>query len=200
MRLFRIALFFVTMLLLAVAAILALPDQPEATPRTSIVFDTFAGPDGFELPADWEAVDPFGSSTPYYGLLWYHEMPRIGSRVALVRRADQPAELMLMVARKEAVAGVLAREKARFVGHPQVEVQPVQSVPTATGEQVELRVARVKNPVHPEGDTTYILGSAQLDNDLVLVINGGAITGAFNMAEITEIIRGLRVPTAPLAH
>lgn len=200
MRLFRIILFFAVVLMLGVAAIAFMPDPEPQEAGIHIVFEPFGGPAGLDVPEGWEAADPFGSATPYYGLLWYHQMPPMGSRVALVKRADDPMELLLMVAPKESVAKALEREAKRFSGHPQVELAPSLTMKTATGDSVHFRVARVKNPVHPEGDTTYVLGSADVGDGLALVINGGGITEVFDLDEVEEIVTGLRVPSEPLAR
>lgn len=190
----RVLMFLAAVLVIGIAAVATMPARRGALHHAAFAYAPFAAGDAdLALPAGYEAVDPFDSNTPYCGMFWSHQAPPMGSRMALVRRTDGPFEVQVILAPRAALEPTILEELDRFAGHPDAERRLEARRTTASGQTVELRAVRIPNPVHPEGDATYVLGYALLD-DLALVLNGGGPSDRFDAEGLAAIVEGITLP------
>ncbi|MBI4881905.1 MAG: hypothetical protein HY812_19935 [Planctomycetes bacterium] len=194
----RVALLMIVITLLGVAAVVRLPG-PEARTRSggsraSPWLAFAAGGGAFALPEDWSAADPFTPHTPHHGLVWLHDTPERGARMALLRApAGREFEVFLMFDHGEGLARMAERRRARGDAGAEEECAASSRERTVDGVDVTYEVIQTRHGPLPGKDVTLFLGWAVRDG-ASLVVNAGGRSADFELEAVLEIVRSLRLP------
>jgi hypothetical protein len=147
----------------------------------------------YAVPAGWTRADPFTTRTPYWSHLWYHDSPSYGVRVALLQSpAAEEFQIMLLLGNSAELSAKVKKHLVKYDTHPLVDGVREDTVTTADGVAVHVRIARMAPGVLAGKDVTYLLGFADV-GDRTFVLNGGGLTRGYDAGDYRSVIQSLRL-------
>ena len=142
----------------------------------------------YKTPFRWVVNDPFREGDVYWNYLWCRMFPPKDTFVALFksRPADQN-QFFAMLGPKEYFDANLKNYLTKFDYDPLVHEIKKYYFPTADSVEITLYTANSKPRRMDTEDVTYILGYADLGDEM-FVIDGGGRSARFDIDLVAEFI------------
>jgi len=154
-----------------------------------------SGKVGYVVPDGWTRADPFTTGTPYWSHLWFHDSPTHKTRVAFLQSpVGKQNQIFLILGERDEMAAKIQEHIGKYNDHPLVDSIDEAILKTFDGVTVKLYTARMAPGALAGDDVTYVLGFADL-GDEVFVINGGGKTSGFDFDIVSDLIQSMNLGT-----